>query len=215
MRDKIKYSKFNYRLNLIRYWQQYYPDWEIPKGFHVHHIRPKSLMRKDENVHHPRNLIALHLDDHITIHNLRGDKNIGNFIAVAGVRKGQKVSKESRLKMSRAKKGWKMPAWQKKNLSKKFKGRYVSDQTRNKMANVQTGENSPHFKGYYQTPYGTFSGTTQQDTLPYKTIIDWCKNSDKVITKRIYSHSPYLKTLGEAVIGKTFKSIGFNFIPRD
>ncbi len=210
---KIHYTK-NYRRNLILYWRQWYPDWTIPIGYHVHHIKPKGLFKnkKDPGIHHPRNLIALHPDDHISIHKCRGDKAIGNFIIVAGARKDQPVSTETRLKMSKSRKGWRMPDWQKENLSIFFKNRFVSDATKRKMGIAQTGINSPHFTGYYKTLYGTFSGSSQQNILPCKTIIDWCKNSDNIISKRRYSHSKFLKELGEEIIGSSFKDIGFDFI---
>jgi len=69
------YSKINYRKNITMYWQQYFPNWAIPKGFHVHHIKPKGTF-EDKNapfMHHPKNLIALHPDDHASIHISRGD----------------------------------------------------------------------------------------------------------------------------------------------
>lgn len=68
------YTK-KYRQNLINYWRQFYPNWSIPEGYHVHHIKPKCLFedKNDFRIHHPRNLIALHPDDHISIHRCRGD----------------------------------------------------------------------------------------------------------------------------------------------
>ena len=123
---ELRYSKYNYRRNLELYWQQFYPNWKIPKGYHVHHIKPRSLMRDDNDVHHPTNLIALHVDDHVTIHKCRGDKPIGNFICVAGVRKGQPVSAETRLKMSMAKKGRVMSKEQKEHLSVSIKTAGIS-----------------------------------------------------------------------------------------
>lgn len=59
----------NYRKNLVTYWRQYYPKWNIPKGYHVHHIKPRCIGGTNE----PKNLIALHPDDHVSIHKNRGD----------------------------------------------------------------------------------------------------------------------------------------------
>lgn len=74
----------SYRKNLINYWRQYYPDWEIPKGYHVHHIKPKSLGGTDE----ARNLIALHPDDHVSIHLLRGDRYVkGRLLTMKNYKK--------------------------------------------------------------------------------------------------------------------------------
>jgi len=66
----------NYRQNLINHMQQFDPSWSIPEGYHVHHIKPKSL----GGTHAPNNLIALHVDDHISIHKCRGDKISDKFI---------------------------------------------------------------------------------------------------------------------------------------
>lgn len=88
-----------YRRNLINYWRQWYPEWDIPKGFHVHHIIPRFCGGTDD----PRNLIALHPDDHIAIHKNRGDKWAinGTFLST----KGKIVSEETRRKRSIAMKG--------------------------------------------------------------------------------------------------------------
>lgn len=67
-------------------------------------------------------------------------------------------------------------------------------------------------KGWYITPFGTFIGSSQQDILPANTLIRWCCNCDKIICRLAFSHSDYLKGMGEYVIGKTFKEIGFNFV---
>ncbi len=76
----LKYTN-NYRRNLELYWRQFYPNWTIPKGYHVHHIKPKGEFKdkNDPRIHHPRNLIALHPDDHITIHECRGDNFLGKL----------------------------------------------------------------------------------------------------------------------------------------
>ena len=70
----------NYRRNLELYWRQFYPHWKVPSGYHVHHIKPKSTYadKNDPRIHHPRNLIALHPDDHASIHRCRGDLRSAN-----------------------------------------------------------------------------------------------------------------------------------------
>jgi hypothetical protein len=59
-----------YRSNYIKYWQNFNPNYTIPKGYHVHHILPQSCGGSDD----AKNLIALHPDDHVAIHKNRGDK---------------------------------------------------------------------------------------------------------------------------------------------
>lgn len=72
----------NYRHNLTCFWRQFYSRWTIPIGYHVHHIKPKCTFanKNDPGIHHPRNLIALHPDDHVSIHSCRGDVLTKNFI---------------------------------------------------------------------------------------------------------------------------------------
>jgi len=74
-------------------------------GYHVHHIKPKSTFedKNDPQIHHPRNLIALHPDDHISIHKCRGDKQSMNFIRA--IKPGYKHSSKTLLKMSKSLKG--------------------------------------------------------------------------------------------------------------
>lgn len=86
------YSNTNHRKNLIKYWRQYNPLYEIPKGFHVHHITPRSIAKQqgwgDAKINHPKNLVALHPDDHISIHKNRGDHFIhSNFLQLIGFNK--------------------------------------------------------------------------------------------------------------------------------
>jgi hypothetical protein len=88
---------YNYRQNLINYWQQFYPNWDIPKGYHVHHIKPKSL----GGTNHPKNLIALHPDDHISIHRCRGDKILDNHFLLSKT----KHTKNTKSKISSSNKG--------------------------------------------------------------------------------------------------------------
>jgi len=157
----------NYRRNLIKYWRQYYPEWEIPNGFHVHHIKPRIEGGSD----HPKNLIALHPDDHLTIHKLRGDKINDNFILIGGPRAHsdetkQKISKanrnptkETRLRKSRAKAKENNPNWgipaseeQRKKVSKALKGRLKSEETKKRMS--ISGKN----KRKVQCPYCNKTG---------------------------------------------------------
>lgn len=92
----------NYRRILTNYWKQFNPDYMIPKGFHVHHIIPRSCGGSDD----ANNLIALHPDDHASIHINRGDVKSGKFIKIAGGynlwgnqhKKGKLDSIETKLK---------------------------------------------------------------------------------------------------------------------
>lgn len=97
------YSKTNYKQNIILYWQQYFPQYQIPKGYHVHHIYPKSLCKQEgwteEQIHHPKNLIVLHPDDHQSIHLCRGDKRaLGGFLSIKGLTRSQEDLKRAAQK---------------------------------------------------------------------------------------------------------------------
>lgn len=131
------YPGRDYKKNLIAYWRQYYPNWTIPKGYHVHHIKPVCTFedRSDLMVHHPRNLIALHVDDHITIHELRGDKftNSGLLRSIAG----RKFTKGARLRMARAKLGKKRPPEVIEKIANTNKGKKRSAEARKNMSNGQ------------------------------------------------------------------------------
>lgn len=89
----------------VEYKRVYEPEYEIPKGFHVHHITPVCEGGTDTG----SNLIALHPDDHVSIHTHRGDKvsRSGFHVMSAAIYKdhprvGTKHSVESRAKMSAA-----------------------------------------------------------------------------------------------------------------
>jgi len=112
----------NYRQNLINHMHQFDPSWSIPDGYHVHHIIPQCL----GGTHDPSNLIALHPDDHISVHKLRGDKISDNFFLVTkniyGENNpfyGKKHTEETKLAISKSKKGRcggeKHPLWGKKH----------------------------------------------------------------------------------------------------
>jgi hypothetical protein len=94
MSSKPIYHPTNYRKNFITYWRQWHPQFIIPKGYVIHHKHPQSLCKQEgwtlEDTNHPRNLIALHPDDHVTIHRCRGDKISDTFINVCGDRTGSK-----------------------------------------------------------------------------------------------------------------------------
>jgi len=78
-----------------------------------------------------------------------------------------------------------------------------------------SGENNPRFKGYYCTPFGTFSSTLEQNKVKPSTLIKWCKqNPDKIISKTAYNQSTYLQSIGTKlqIVGNSFRDLGFNFI---
>ena len=153
----------DYKRNLILYWRQFYPQWTIPQGYHVHHIKPKSLFKdkNDSRIHHPKNLIALHVDDHVTIHKCRGDSTAkNNFIRIAGHRRGRNYhssgmsnkshSEETKLKIGDANRGrvlGQMSQITKDKISQSMIGHIGvthSDESKRKISEANKGKVSPN-----------------------------------------------------------------------
>lgn len=87
----------------------------------------------------------------------------------------------------------------------------ASEATRAKMREAQR-------IGTYETPWGFHA--TIKEALAYvdapltaKTLRKMCRDSQRVITERAYNGSPFLKTLGPWVIGKSYADVGFGFAP--
>jgi hypothetical protein len=83
------------------------------------------------------------------------------------------------------------------------------------------GRNNPSFTGYWVLPHGVFETKSEAiicspANIGHDTIIKWCKiNNDKTINKNIFLHSKYLQHTFEyeTCVGKTFRDLGFGFIP--
>jgi len=138
-----------YRKNLINYWRQWYPEWDIPNGFHVHHIVPRSCGGNDD----PTNLIALHPDDHISIHKHRGDKFINDKFIISVKFGDENPSRDPRIanKISEALKGSSKSKQHRQKLSDAAKhqfetlghprqGAILSDETKQKIRNHNVGK---------------------------------------------------------------------------
>lgn len=137
--NKIAYTT-NHRRNLVLYWRQFNPQWCIPPGYHVHHIKPKCTFanKDDPRIHHPSNLIALHPDDHVSIHRNRGDKFVSeHFIWHIA---GKRWTEESKLKISKTRMGHIVTAETRKKLSIANTGKVVSDETKQKIRDANLGK---------------------------------------------------------------------------
>jgi len=90
-----------------------------------------------------------------------------------------------------------------------------SNETKQKISQCQKGKHNNLFKGYYVTPWGILESTydINNDMINRSTINRWCKNPHKLIKKVNITKSSYLQSLKESPLGKTFKSIGFDFKP--
>lgn len=192
-----------YRKKLTNYWRQLYPSWTVPKGYHIHHIKPRCLGGTND----AKNLIALHPDDHESIHRCRGDKCVRGFLSIRrfggyNPMYGKKHTDKSKKKMSEQHKNRKYSTgWNHSDKSKKI------------MATLQTAENNNQFVGYYNTPWGKLTTAKNNKYISHAALRKWCKNSNNTISNKSYMRSKYLQSIGtkEELVGKTFKEIGFNF----
>jgi len=96
-------------------------------------------------------------------------------------------------------------------------GKSHTAETRKKLSEMNKGEKSSAFIGYYITPWGKFASSDEAaQKAPKKisswTINRWCrKDNDKIATKNGISKSRILCDQDE---GKSFKEIGFSFESR-
>lgn len=93
-------------------------------------------------------------------------------------------------------------------------GKTHTEETRKKLSEINKGEKSNNFIGYYITPWGKFSSSKEAaQKAPAKisswTINRWCrKDNEKIVTKSGISKSKILCKHNE---GESFKEIGFSF----
>lgn len=100
--------------------------------------------------------------------------------------------------------------------SKTSTGRKRSVESRKRMSDSASGESNHRFNGYFNTPWGIFPSANQaanasDGLISYVTILDICKNSERIISSQSFTKSKYLRTLDRSIIGKTFRDIGFWF----
>jgi group I intron endonuclease len=119
---------------------------------------------------------------------------------------GKELSEDTRKKMSDARKGEKHPLY----------GKQHSDEHKKKLSEANKGEKNYQFKGYYVTPFGTFTSSKdkeiKENNISHDSLRNWCKNNDTIISKGSYAQSKYLQeNFDESIIGKTFADIGFSF----
>ena len=90
-----------------------------------------------------------------------------------------------------------------KNISESLKGKYVGDKHNN-------------FKGYYLTPIGKLAVLKEAaEKLGLGTVTIWQRctklNENKILKFSILKD----KNLKESDLGKTWKEIGYGFLPKD
>ncbi len=233
------YSKTDHRKNITLYWQQYFPKYKIPKFYHVHHIKPKCTFedKNDPMIHHPRNLIALHPDDHQSIHRCRGDIRLANGILsvkqmirtkehtnkIADANRGQKRSKPAWNKglptEQQPRTGQNHKAESKLKTSKSLTGRKRPHEVIKKVAKSMIGKSlgkmNGNFLGYYITPWGTFESlkatyTSCPFTISERLVQKLCRFKNKEIVSIDMVRQCEYFNLG--AVGRTPDEMGFNFI---
>ncbi|RVO54931.1 NUMOD3 domain-containing DNA-binding protein [Sinorhizobium meliloti] len=147
----------------------------------------------------------------------RGPSHIGHKI----------VSAETKAHMSETRRGEGNAFYGKSHtpetkalLSAINRGKSLSEEHKRKIAaSARRGEENHSFGGYYRVPWGQFTTSKEaaeacNNLISPSGLVRICKSPDRVISRPGYVKCPYLMTLGESVIGKTFREIGFSFIPK-
>ena len=120
---------------------------------------------------------------------------------------GQVVSPETRRKLSLI------------GLSPDNPSRGVPRTTeiRDKISKSKRGVNHPRYSGDYVTPWGVFSSPLEMSLEVVEgrdTLIRWCRDAEKAVNHQSLGKSHYLRSLKECPIGKTYRALGFYFIPK-
>jgi hypothetical protein len=143
---------------------------------------------------------------------------------------GKKTSEGTKAKLREASMGNSISSVARKKISVAHKGKTVSQETRDKISKANTGrvrsevskestsksllgEKNYRFKGYYHTPLGRFSSTTDKN-LPVREaeyLTKYCKSNHITVTPQSYRRNPFLASLDKSIIGKTYKEAGFWF----
>jgi hypothetical protein len=102
----------------------------------------------------------------------------------------------------------------KNKISQSLLGVPKSKEHNANMTLAKKGVRSHHFSGYYHTPFGKLSASTEiEDVIPNQLVRRWCKNPDKIIHISSFSQNTFLQSLGTSIVGKTFRDIGFWYEP--
>jgi len=129
---------------------------------------------------------------------LKGRKYTEEHRRKIAISNSKPLSLERRLKIGLAHKGKKCSEVRKLNQSIRL-----------------SGINNKNFSGYYITPL--FVTAIRKKLAEFGFNGDYYKNPDKLISKVSYSKSKYISSTysWDYINGKTFKDIGFGFIPKE
>lgn len=127
------------------------------------------------------------------------------------------VSESSRQRMSESAKNKIFTKQHRENMSKSAKGMSgKSHSIKSKIQMVKSRRNNllKNIKFYYITPWGKFPSTREasNNIISKQAVSFWCNHKNKtIITNHMIASSPYLKSLKESPLGKTFNDIGFDY----
>lgn len=108
----------------------------------------------------------------------------------------------------------------KKKMSNAHKGKKFSDDRKAKLSKSSSNNRNSQFKGYCVYNNQTYISTKLSTKLGISTnlVNSICKiNNNRPITSQSYTYNKYLRQhfKKEEVLGKTWKDLGFGFIPKD
>lgn len=101
----------------------------------------------------------------------------------------------------------------KKKISKSTKGKLNGMYGRDRSNDNIYGKHNPSFIGMIYTPWGIYESSSLAVTnapikLSWLTILNYCRNNSKIISKR----SPLYDA---TIAGLTMKELGFDFVPKE
>ena len=234
---KNKYSKWYY--NLVESRSKLDRKKHQGIYYESHHIVPKSLGGSNDSHNLVLLTAREHLVAHLLLTRFTFGKSrhkmIKAIVMMYGKNTSSRLYEALRLEHSKSMSGSNNPMYGKPSAMKNKKhsektrakisaglyknppnkGKTLSKDHRNKISESVTGIKSSRFKGFYITPNGKYPSSSEAarsicSVLSNKTLISWCKDSDKIILK--LGNSRYLKNLGSDIVGKTFKELGFDYV---
>ena len=129
--------------------------------------------------------------------------------------KGVKHTEEHKRKIALALSGKSLSVERRIKIGLAHTGKKQTEERKAAHGTKLSGVNSKSFSGYYITPL--FVTAIRKKLAEFGFNGNYYKNPDKLISKVSYSKSKYISSTysWEYINGKTFKDIGFGFIPKE
>lgn len=198
--------------------------------YESHHIEPKSFGGSNSK----ENRVLLTAREHYLCHYLLTKFTVGKYktkmiyaFDFMNINQNHKINsklfesnkllKSHIMKNNTHSLGYKHSKETKNKMSAFQSGKILSTNHKQKISTSHKGKLNPKFKGFYITPWGKFESSKLAETnlLSKSSIKKWCiYKLDRVISHQSIRQSPYLQHLKDSPLGKTFKDIGFDFMPQ-